>query len=241
MRATISDGTSLKKILPTIKALAAEAKIRFTPSDLVISTMETAGAGHVYFQLRTCCADEEFDVVISLQQLLESIKKAKDGSPIVVRLEENKLVIEYDLPRKTRHELPIVDESSLGKDYDKVPKPTGFLTRTVLKASEFADAIDDAGKIGKATDLLSNAECLRIVSEDGEHQRKFSTELASESHEARECKSRFSTEYLALMSEPHKLYEMVEVQHAEDFPVLLSYHNDQSTLRLILAPRVTNA
>src|SRR5688572_3934472 len=111
MKATISNPSHLKDVLRIIKDLSPECRVVFDNGMMRISMMEVAGAAHVLYEHRNCVIDGAFTVDVQLEHLTQALKNAPKDEAVTVTLTEDEVfVVEYEKPRHTRYQMPLVSE-----------------------------------------------------------------------------------------------------------------------------------
>lgn len=238
MEATIKDPTKVRSAIAIIEKLAPDCKITFYKQQLRISSADTAMVAHIVYEYNACTADEEFDANVKLKHLYQALGKATVESEVKLSIYKGGLlVLEYDKPRRVRHEIPMLNDTDLVKSGE--PNPKGFNAKAVASMASFREAIEEAGDVGTEFSLYSKNNSLYIKAEAEVGGRNCTVEVEGNAYEGDdEQLAKYSYEFIEPILATSKIYASVVIEYGTDYPLLLKFNDELSYMRFLLGPRV---
>lgn len=236
MKATITNPSHLKDVLKLIIGLAPECRVVFDNGMMRISMMEVAGAAHVLYEHKNCEISAAFTADVLLEHFVQAFKNAPKDQPVTVTLVGGgMLVVEYDKPRYTRYQMPLLDEiRMIGKE----PSPDAFDSLTLAPTKQLQDAIEEASQVGTEVLFVSGETTLTLKATAEVGLRACEMTIEAKEHNSRQpCSALYSAKYLESITSVPKIYETVVVRFSDDYPLELAYTDKDSYLRFILGPR----
>jgi len=242
MKLVLNDARLLKEPISIISELVNEVKLKFLKDKIELVAMDPANISMVIFLLFASAlqqyeaSDEE--IVISLDNLKNILKRAKPNDQLVMELQDNKLKIQLKGESIRNFDLSLLDLSVADQKVPelkfnvKVKTNTALLNEAIEDASVISDALCFAVKDGKF-----------FVDTEGNFS-KANIELASETFvesSVQEARAKYAIEYLKKIAKGAKLADSVTLQFDTDYPLRVDYEvKDKLLLAFLLAPRVSN-
>ena len=242
MKLVLNDARLLKEPISIISELVNEVKLKFLKDKIELIAMDPANISMVVFHLLASAlqqyeaSDEE--IVISLDNLKNILKRAKPNDQLVMELQDNKLKIQLKGESIRNFDLSLLDLSVADQKVPelkfnvKVKTNTALLNEAIEDASVISDALCFAVRDGKF-----------IVDTEGNFS-KANIELASETFvesSVQEARAKYAIEYLKKIAKGAKLADNVTLQFDTDYPLRVDYEvKDKLLLAFLLAPRVSN-
>lgn len=232
----LDDAKILKEVINIICELVTEVRIKVNEEGLSIVAIDPANVALVSFKLPKKIfsqfeIEEEEIIGISLDNFKAILRRYKGGS-IILKTEENTLVIEIQEKIKRSFSLALIN---IEEEEKNVPK-LDFKIKIEMDSEDFNEAIEDCAVVSESCSFI--AEKNRFVIEaKGLHSSKaeFSSDFVKIDGEG---KAKYSVEYLQKFIKACKLVDKIIINFSTDYPLQLIFSQENFELLFILAPRV---
>lgn len=237
MKVKLENPGMFSKIIEIISDLVTEVKIRINEEGLSINAIDPANVAMIGFKIPKQ-AFSEFEVDndslgINLDDLKRILKRVSANSSLILKREENLLIIELEDRIKRRFSLNLIDIDTEEKEIPDLE----FSSEVELNSVDFISSIEDCNVVADACSFIINEKKFIIESKGINSARaEFSEDEAKIS--AENCKSRYSLEYLQKFAKASKLWDKTQLKFANEHPLKMNIRTPNIQLSFLLAPRV---
>ena len=227
----------LSDIINIISELVTEVRLKFDSEGMSMIAVDPANVALVSFKLPPAVFsqyDVEKEVIgISLGNLKSVLRRCGAGSNILLKKEDNNLIVEIHDKIKRVFHLALIDIEGEEKSIPNLE----FNNIVELASNDFSDAIEDCAIVGDSCNFIVR-DGKFIVEALGLHSAR--TEFSSDEAKinAKEGKSKYSLEYLQKFNKASRITDKVKLHFSDDYPMKLEFKNNNRELLFILAPRV---
>jgi proliferating cell nuclear antigen len=227
----------LSDVVSVISELVSEVRLRVDEKGLSIVAIDPANVALVNFKLPPNVlskfeANQEV-IGVNLDNFKSVLKRCRPGDSLVMKTEDNILVLEVHGKIKRTFNLALIDIEG----EEKAPPQLEFSSRIEMSSVDFSGVIEDCSVVADSASFETKEEKFIIAAKGLNSARaEFSGDEAK--IEAENAKSRYSLEYLQKFIKAGKLAEKVLVNFSDDYPLRLEFKNPRMELSFVLAPRV---
>lgn len=231
----------LGKAIDLISELVAEVRMKFNDFGLSITAIDPANVAMVGFKIPKS-AFSQFEsgtetLGISLDNFKKILRRAGNGSSLVIESKDNYLNIKIHDRIKRDFNLSLIDVEAEDVDFDSKTGRMEFTAKVDLNSSDIIDSVEDAAVVSDACSfILENGKFIIEAKGLNSAKSEFSGDEAKISGEP--CKARYSLEYLQKFMKGAKLFERTVLNFSEDHPLKIDFVMPGMQLGLVLAPRV---
>lgn len=242
---SLSEPKTLKDAIAIISNFIIEADIKVTKNNIELVAMDPANVAMVIFKMNNTAfaeykVDKEQTIGINLSNLKQVLSRAKADDILKLKHQDSKLMISM-IGKTTRDfSLRLIE---IEEKEEKIPK-LEFPIKISLDSSMFQNAIEDADLVAKSTSFIAKPNKFTISASGDSNEAKIeipkdeNTSIMLENKESAEAK--YAIEYLEKMTNGAKLCERVTLQYNKEYPLKMTFKDEDFELIFILAPRVEN-
>jgi proliferating cell nuclear antigen len=227
----------LVDVISLISELVTEVRIKVTLEGLSIVAIDPANVALVSFKLPAQSFSQleakDETIGINLDSLKSVLRRASTGSNLIMRTDENSLVVDIEDKIRRTFTIALID---IEKEEKAVPI-LEFTNKVEMVTSDFADVVEDCAVVADSCSFIIQQGKFLIEARGlNSTKSEFSTDEAK--IEGSDGKSRYSLEYLMKFIKAGKISDKVLIRFANDYPLRLDFKNMNIELSFILAPRV---
>lgn len=227
----------LAKAIELVSELVTEVRLKVNDFGMSITAIDPANVAMVGFKLPRS-AFTQFEagsevLGVNLDSLKKILKRAGNGSSIILQKRDNFLDIQIEDRIKRNFSLNLIEIESEDK-----PMPNlEFSSRVRLNSVDLIASVEDSSVVADACSFIIRDGKFIIEAKGMNSARaEFSGDEAE--IQAEDCKARYSLEYLSKFIKASKLTEKTTLNFAEDHPLKMDVRTEHMELNFILAPRV---
>lgn len=241
MRIKLDNPVLLLKAVELISELVTEVRLKVSEFGLNITAIDPANVSMVGFKLPKSAFSEfesGYEVLgINLDDLKKILKRAKNGSSLILRKNENMLEIEIQDKIKRNFTLNLIEIESEDIDFSEKVSRMEFSSRIEINSQDLIDSIDDCAVVSDSCSFsIKDGKFIIKAKGINSTQSEFSGDEAK--IEAEECSAKYSLEYLQKFIKASKLAEKTNLNFANDHPLRFDVNANPLGISFILAPRV---
>jgi proliferating cell nuclear antigen len=241
MRIKLDNPVLLSKAVELISELVTEVRLKVSEFGLNITAIDPANVSMVGFKLPKSAFSEfesGYEVLgVNLDDLKKILKRAKNGSSLILSKNENMLEISIQDKIKRNFTLNLIEIESEDIDFSEKVSRMEFSSRVEINSQDLIDSIDDCAVVADSCSF-SIKEGKFVIKAKGINstQSDFSGDEAK--IEAEDCTAKYSLEYLQKFIKASKLTEKTNLSFANDHPLRFDVNANPLGISFILAPRV---
>lgn len=254
MKLVLSQPNVLKNLIDVVSNLVNECHISINPTHMQIIAMDPANVAMVNMRMNSSIFSE-YDVGnggklgINLMGLKQILRRLASNDVLTIETEESILKINMRAENRNRtFTLSLLDIE--GREI-KEPDFKHYLTVS-MPSTVFSDAIEDASIASDSLQLVTMSGKFVLLAHGDLNTAKIEVPTGDEisidlnmverkSQEGEDkVSARFAREYLEKMTDGSKISNRVIFNYKKDHPISLTYKNEHSELKFLLAPRIEN-
>ena len=246
-KAVTKDSRLLRDCIDTISQLIDDGLFKLRKDGIELIASDRAMVSVVDFKLKSSAFDEyECDspkqIGVSMQNFLTILKRANSDDKLTLSLNEreNKLQITMHGNSIRNFSIPLIDISN--EEIPPIDK-LDFQATAEIRSDVFEEGIIDADIIADSVVIELAENNLRMYSEGNSSKAELNIEKGTaglfDVSVKSKSKSRYSLEYLKKMIRGSRLADKIKMNLGNDYPLRLEFRNDQASMAMILAPRVS--
>lgn len=242
--ASLSDVKLLRDSIDTISQIIDEAVLKVKMDGLELLAADRAMVSVVDFKLSSKAFtnynfSSESNIGLNLLNFLSVLKRAGNEDKVMLKLDENKLVLVFEGESRREFKIPLIDIKR-----EEVPAigQFDFPATVEVGAGILTSGIDDANIFADSVIIEISPESF-VMSAEADNNRselklaKGSPGLISVSSTGA-VKSRYPLDYMKKMIKASKLVNVAKIQMGNDYPMKMDFIGDNVKIGFVLAPRV---
>ncbi|MBI2579800.1 MAG: hypothetical protein HYW27_02770 [Candidatus Aenigmarchaeota archaeon] len=242
--ASIDDIGMLRDSIATISDIIDETELRIKEKGIEMMAADRAVVAVVDFMFsRNVFTEYKFEkeekIGINLVNLLQILKRAKDGDKMRMKLDSNKLHITLQNGSRRVFSLPLIDVS---KEEPPPLDTLNFPAHLKINSDILNSGIEDAELVGDSIVLTASkgAFLMKSESDNSSAQLELQTGGGMKIVEIGEpVRARYSLDYMKKIMRAKKLADETTLMMGTDYPLKLQFEvPGKLSLGFVLAPRV---
>jgi len=234
---TLSDATDFETAIKKISELINESKLIITTTGVEMIAMDPANVAMVAFKAKKEAfteydVKEKIEVGINLANLKTILKRA--GKSDILSMEFGDQVDIYIRGKSKKHfTMPVIELE--GDREQKIPN-LEFVSTAKVSDAELKSAIEDVAIVGESCLLKSDNGKFSIIAAGDLSKARVDIEDTGITGDG---SSKYAIEYLQKIV-GNKISDTPTINLGKEYPLKITYKNDNMELTTILAPRVSN-
>jgi proliferating cell nuclear antigen len=246
-KAVAKDSRLLRDCIDTISQLIDDGIFKLRNDGIELIASDRAMVSVVDFKLKSSAFDEyecepSKEIGLNLLNLLTVLKRANPEDKLSLSLneKENKLQITMHGNSVRHFSIPLIEISK--EEIPPIDK-LDFQSSAEIRSDVFEEGIIDANIVADSVVIELDENKLSMHSEGNSSKAELSIEKGTaglfDVSAKTKSKSRYSLEYLKKMIRGANIADKIKLHSGNDYPLKLEFKNDQASLSIILAPRVS--
>ena len=245
MKITFDEANVFKEIINILDSLINEGKFVFDGKTLKLRAIDAANV---------CLIDLEFskdsfleaegkgEFIVKIEELKNSLKKAKKTDVITLELDEEKHRLKVILKGtfKRSFAIPLISE-----EVSEIPEASleDFTTLIEIDSKVFKEAVETVETVSETSAFIVDEEKFIIKAEEDLEEASVEFDKLNEAiikFEVKEnSKALYSNDYLKKIIKTYKISPTVIIQFANSYPLKIEYNNlDKNKISFIIAPKI---
>lgn len=242
---TLTNVKILRDSIDTISQIIDEGLFKIKRDGIELLATDRAMVAVVDFKLDAAAFDEyscdkETEVGLNLLNFLQLLKRAGPDDKLKMTLDDNKLNITLDGISTRNFSVPILTISS-----DEIPpvNQLDFAASAEMSSTIIEQGIADADIVADSVMIEMSSDKLKMFASGDTSKAELILNKGSEflfNIDVKDpVKSRYPLDYLKKMIKASKITDKVKMNLGTDYPMKLEFKGDNVSLKLVLAPRVS--
>ncbi len=243
MLVKLQNPTVLGKVVDIISEIVNDVRIRVTEFGMSITAMDPANVSMLNFKIPKS-SFSQFEtgnevLGVNLGNLKQVLKRAGAGSSLIMEKKGNMLNLQIQDRIRRNFTLNLIDIESEEIDFDEKTSRMNFSATVEINSVDFIASIEDCAVVSDAsTFAVRDGKFVIEAKSLNSAMSEFSTDEVK--MQAKECKSKYSLEYMQKFMKGAKLCEKTLLYFSDDHPLKMDFKNADMELSFVLAPRVEN-
>ncbi|MBS3071232.1 hypothetical protein J4407_02955 [Candidatus Pacearchaeota archaeon] len=231
----------LSKVVEILSEIVTEVRIRISEFGMSITAMDPANISMLNFKIPKS-SFSQFEagnevLGINLDNLKQILKRCSSGSSLILEKKENLLSIKIQDRIKRNFTLNLIEVESEEIDFDDKISRMNFTASVEINSVDLVSSIEDCSVVSDACSFMIDTGKFIVEAKSlNSAMSEFSGDEAK--IQGKECKSKYSLEYMQKFMKGAKLCEKTVLQFSEDHPLKIYFKNKDMELSFVLAPRV---